>query len=249
MSDILNVKIEKIAVKKDSKSISILNESAFSLSKNKIYTIIGKNGSGKSTLFKTICRLLSKNDYLIRCKVILNNQNMYEMNDEDLLYVRKSKIRYVMQDTLGSFDPLKKIKYYFKLIDCGKSEIDQLLEYFLLPEYSEICTLYPYEISGGMAQRISIIISLLAKPELLLLDEPTSALDLALCNLLLLKLKEYVQSGDHSILLITQDILFAEKISDQIALLENGSLTEFSNPKEFLNNHKELVTEEKPGNE
>jgi ABC-type glutathione transport system ATPase component len=242
MKEILEVKIQEVSAKKDLEYFPVLRNISFGLLPGNIYTIIGKNGSGKSTLFKTITRMLDLNFYKTNCKIIFNNKNMYELDNKELLQIRKSKMKFVLQDAIGCFDPLKKFGYYFRINGFQKEKIEELTEYFLLPDLSVLSTLYSYEVSGGMAQRISIVLSMLAEPELLLLDEPTSSLDVAINNLLLNKLKAYVQPGNRTVLLVTQDVLFAEKISNQIALLENGRLSEFYLPDKFFN--KNLIPTE-----
>ncbi|MEJ2103440.1 MAG: hypothetical protein P8X47_02555 [Ignavibacteriaceae bacterium] len=85
-----------------------------------------------------------------------------------------------------------------------------------------------------MAQRLLIVLALLANPNLLILDEPTSGVDYAITNLILLKLKEFVKVNDKSVLIVTQDINFALKASDYISYLSNGSLSKFLTPQNFL---------------
>ncbi|MHB8843049.1 MAG: ATP-binding cassette domain-containing protein, partial [Candidatus Aquicultor sp.] len=144
----------------------------------------------------------------------------------ELRIFRKEKVRYVFQDTMNSFDHLKTIRYYFDLLAKDKSEIEELTEYFLLPDLKSLYKMYPYEVSGGMAQRISFILALLSHPEIIILDEPTSGIDSAIANLFLLKLKEFTRRNKNSVLLVTQDISFAEKASDEIAYLVNGVLSQ-----------------------
>ena len=91
MKEILDVKIEEVSVKKDLEYLPVLKNISFGLQAGKIYTIIGKNGIGKSTLFKTISRLLDDNFYKINCKIIFNKKNIYELNNEELLYLHKNK--------------------------------------------------------------------------------------------------------------------------------------------------------------
>jgi ABC-type multidrug transport system ATPase subunit len=86
-----------------------------------------------------------------------------------------------------------------------------------------------------MAQRLLIVLALLANPDLLILDEPTSGVDYAVMNLILLKIKNFVRDKDKSVLAVTQDINFALKSSDHIAYLSEGNLTQFYTPDEFLN--------------
>ena len=231
----LKVNIENITLKSDGGYSSILEDINFNLSNGMIYTILGKNGSGKSTIIKSLTNLLNKNLFSIEGKILFEGRNILTINYAELLQIRLSRIRYVFQDAVNSFDPLKTFDYYFENSFAHRKEIDDLLDYFLLPDYDEISRLYPYEVSGGMAQRLSTIFAVLAHPDLLILDEPTSGIDYTIANLLLLKLKEYVSNSNRSVLLVTQDINFAEKISDKISFLCNRNLSPFENTDEFFN--------------
>jgi len=240
----LKVNIENITLKSGDGYLSLLKEINFDLTTGKIYTILGKNGSGKSTLIKSLTNLLNKNLFSVKGTILFEGRDILAMNYVELLQLRLSRIRYVFQDAVNSFDPLKTFDYYFKNSFAGRKEIDELLEYFLLPGYDEISRLYPYEVSGGMAQRLSTIFAFIAQPDLLILDEPTSGIDYTVANLLLLKLKEYVSDSGRSVLLVTQDINFAEKISDKISFLNNQTLSSFENTESFFYNisEDELVT-------
>nr|MCU0345274.1 hypothetical protein [Ignavibacterium sp.] len=80
-----------------------------------------------------------------------------------------------------------------------------------------------------------------ANPDILILDEPTSGVDYAVMNLILLKMKNFVRDNDKSVLIVTQDINFALKSSDQIAYLSDGRLTHFFTPDKLLNSPDEKV--------
>lgn len=213
----------------------LLKDIHFVLPKNKIYTILGKNGVGKSTLIKSLTRLLDKDIYSVDSQVFFEGKDLYSLNYNELMEIRKNKIKYVFQDTINSFDPLKKFEFYFKKLAKNKNDIDILLEYFILPKSKELFKLYPYEVSGGMAQRISFVISLLTEPELIILDEPTSGTDAAISNLFLLKLNEFVGKNNNAVLLVTQNLFFAEQVSDKISYLSNKTLTEFYSAEDFFN--------------
>ena len=85
-----------------------------------------------------------------------------------------------------------------------------------------------------MAQRLLIVLALLANPDLLILDEPTSGVDYAVMNLILLKIKNFVRDNGKSVLIVTQDINFAIKSSDYIAYLSDGILSQFFTPDKLL---------------
>ena len=230
----LKVNIDKITISNNHTKHLLLNKIDFQLSESKVYTILGKNGTGKSTLIKSLTKLLNENIFSVDGNIIWDNKNISDCDADELLQIRKNKIRYVFQDSANSFDPLKTFRYYFDNSLAGKNKIDKLLEYFLLPDYNEISRLYSYEVSGGMAQRLSMIFAFLADPHLIILDEPTSGVDYAISNLLLLKIKGFTKEENKIVLIVTHDIIFSEKVSNELALLSDGTLTQFITKDEFF---------------
>jgi len=229
----LKVDIRKIILATNGVNRELLQNIVFTLSENNIYTILGKNGSGKSTLIKSITGLLNIDHYKVDGEVLWFDENIFEMETTRLLNLRKREIKYVLQDLTNNYDPLKKLKYYFDIAGIYEKSIPIHLQSFLLPDYQTISNLHSYEISGGMAQRLSLMFAMLSNPKLLILDEPTSAIDSANINLIKLKLMDFKKAGG-SVLIVTQDINFAKEISDQIAFLQYGEVSEFINSRVFF---------------
>ena len=237
----INVDVNSVSVLTEEKKNILLLDLKFDIQKGKVYTVLGKNGSGKSTLIKSLTALLPTTDYEVKGKVFFNGVDLLSASEEKLRDIRKSKIRYVFQDAANSFDPLKKIKYYFNLSNISPLKIEELLIYFLLPDYKKLSELHSYELSGGMAQRLLIVLALLANPDILILDEPTSGVDYTVMNLILLKMKNFVRDNDKSVLIVTQDINFAIKSSDYIAYLTDGNLSRFFPKDNLINSPDEKV--------
>ena len=214
-------------------NVEVLKDIKFDIAEGKVYTILGKNGSGKSTLIKSLTNLLNENLFNVSGSVVWNGEDIFLMSEDRLLKLRRKEISYVLQDLTNNFDPLKKLKYYFDNSGFAEEIISEHLKSFLLADYKTISQLHAYEISGGMAQRLSLMFALLPNPKLLVLDEPTSAIDYTNINLVKLKLKEFT-SNNNSALVVTQDIYFAKEISDEIAFLSNGSLSEFKSAETFF---------------
>lgn len=229
----LKAKINKVVLTNNDADREVLRNINFSISNNMIYSVLGKNGSGKSTLIKSLTGLLNSDLYKVDGKVLWFDENIFEMKKVRLLSLRKTEIKYVMQDLTWNFDPLKTIKYYFDYSGFKEKTISLQLKSFLLPDYQIISNLHSYELSGGMAQRISLLIAMLSNPKLLILDEPTSAIDYANINLIKLKLLEFKKTGG-SVLIVTQDIDFAKEISDKIAFLNDNKLSEFIEIVDFF---------------
>lgn len=239
----LTANITNLTVNRENVQTALLKEVNFKLDSNRIYSIVGKNGSGKTTFIKSLTGLLDKKFYTIDGKVIFESRDLLSLNHEELRLIRRDKIKYVFQDARNSFDQLKKFKYYFDNIDASVQETEETLAYFLLPKSSELFSLHPYEVSGGMAQRISLALALLAHPSIIILDEPTSGVDSAIANLFLLKLKDFVSENSCSVMLVTQDLSFANMISDKIALLTNGKLTQFLPSTEFFKSRDNVLAD------
>jgi len=230
----LIVDINSLNVLSENNRIVILEKINFKFEQGKIYTILGKNGSGKSTLIKSLTALLPDDLYQVNGKVLFNDTDLLNIPNEKLWDIRKNKIRYVFQDVANCLDPLKRIEYYFYLSEEKADNIEDQLDFFLLPSFKKLSGLYPYELSGGMLQRLQIVLALLADPDILILDEPTSGVDYAIINLIMIKLKEFVQKKDKLVLIVTQDINFAIKASNYVSYLSDGTLSTFFKPNEFI---------------
>lgn len=237
----LTTEIEKLIIRRGNSEAILLGNANLELQEKMIYTIVGTNGTGKTTFIKALTGLLDKRFYEVHGKVLFKGEDLLSLSTDELIKIRKQKIKYVFQDAKNGFDQLKKMKYYFMNLNKTIAEIDETLIYFLLPKLAELSNLHAYEVSGGMAQRISLALAILAKPSLIILDEPTSGIDSAIANLFLIKLKDFVKENSASVLLVTQDLTFAKKISDKIALINNGKLSKFLPPNEFLNS-QEILT-------
>ena len=228
------VNIQEMKLSTSTEESVLLKDISFILRENCIYTILGKNGSGKSTLIKSLAGLLDKRFYSVKGSILADNIDITNATDDELMKIRKEKIKYVFQDAQNSFDPLRKLEYYFNRFKLAKKESEKLLSYFLLPPLNELSHMYPYELSGGMVQRFSFVIALLMNPELLILDEPTSGVDPAIANLILLKIKEFISGDKKTVLLVTQDIEFAKSAGGFIGHLKDRSFSGFKPCNEYF---------------
>jgi ABC-type dipeptide/oligopeptide/nickel transport system ATPase component len=228
-----NVEIHNISVLSADAFVTIIDTCSLKIEPGKTYILFGSNGSGKSTLTMALTDLLNKNIYRVEGSVIFKETDLLNCSRTVLNEIRQRDIKYVFQDPVNTFNPLKKFDYYFQSIDSTVREINEMLEFFLLPSIEKLKNLLPHEVSVGMAQRIAIALAFLAKPQLIIMDEPNSALDLASSNLLLGKIKEFNAKGT-SLLIITQDTLFAQKAGDEIALLSDKTVSPMVKNSEFF---------------
>ncbi len=233
----LKVKIDRLNLTKNGTSKILLNNIDFELLPGNIYTIFGLNGSGKTTLLKSIIGNLDKRFYSLIGNIYLDDSDIYSMPEKELRHFRKNFIRFVFQDAITSFDPLKKLGYYFNGTVGKKQEVNNELKYFKMPEYDKLKNMYPFELSGGMAQRLSIILALISNAKLILMDEPTSALDVSVANLIKAKLRKSKKDSKAIYLIVTQDIKFGLETSDFVAFLKNGRLSDFEVPEKLADDN------------
>jgi ABC-type glutathione transport system ATPase component len=231
----IKVNIPQISLTKAQITGELLRDICFSLESGNIYSITGKNGAGKSTLLKALTMLLDERYFDVRGEVILKGTNLLSLTEDHLIPVRRKYVKYVFQDSQSSFNPLKKFRYYFENLEIDKSILSVYLERLLLPSYDEMMNLYPYEVSGGMVQRLSIALALSANPLLLLLDEPNSGIDYAISNIISDILREFTSAGNSIVLIVTQDIGFAESVSDYIGVLYKKTFSGFFHKKDIFN--------------
>jgi ABC-type glutathione transport system ATPase component len=237
------LKVDNLTISAGDKTI--ISDASFELKTGRIYSILGQNGEGKSLLLKSLSLLLDRNHFDIKGEISFENYSLKGLNKNELNTLRQNSFRYVFQDAINMFDPLKKLNYYFnEYLTSNESAVERIFNDLLLGDYKNFMNSYTYEISTGQAQRVSFALGLLAQPRLLILDEPTSALDQINGNIYLSILKGNFLPEDSTVLLVTHDYKFALKLSDEFALLKNKTLSSFK-PIEKLNNEISEQLEEK----
>lgn len=201
-----------------------------------IFALVGESGCGKTTLGLAITRLISQRDGKITSgSVLIDNKNILKSSQQELRDIRGKQVSYIFQEPASSLNPVFTIgeqidevllthritvKKYVKEITIAslkKAQIDN-------PE--RVYNLYPYQLSGGMKQRVMIAMAISAKPKLLIADEPTTALDTDTEDEILKLLLGLREELSLSVLFITHNIRIVQKIADQVAVMHKGKIVE-----------------------
>ena len=228
---------------------------SFSLSPGKIYVIVGESGSGKSTVLRTIGGLLTKEGKIVSGDIWMGEQNLIQLSEKEWCEVHGNKMGYIFQNPEQSLSPLAKIGKQF--VECqnmhaktagkkSKKEIledaEELLKELRFENPQRVLKSYPFELSGGMCQRVAIALAIMNQPSLLLADEPTSALDVASQDMTIETLLALRKKTDLSILLVTHNMEVARRLADEIGVMYQGRIIESGLPEEIWNDPKEDYT-------
>ena len=228
---------------------------SFSLSPGKIYVIVGESGSGKSTLLRTIGGLLTKEGKIVSGDIWMGEQNLIQLSEKEWCEVHGNKMGYIFQNPEQSLSPLAKLGKQF--VECqnmhaktagkkSKKEIledaEELLKELRFENPQRVLKSYPFELSGGMCQRVAIALAIMNQPSLLLADEPTSALDVASQDMTIETLLALRKKTDLSILLVTHNMEVARRLADEIGVMYQGRIIESGLPEEIWNDPKEDYT-------
>lgn len=202
---------------------------------NEVIAIVGESGCGKSTLIKSIFNLLPKNAVVESGEILFNGQNMYELQAEQWRQLRGNDIAMIFQNPGSYMNPVMRIGRQFvesirthrKL---SKAEAVQMAERALekmnLQEPERIMRSYPFQLSGGMKQRVAISMALCMEPQLILADEPTSALDVVTQLKIMDEFKALQKEVQSSIIWITHNIGTAAYMADRIIVMNEGEIVE-----------------------
>jgi peptide/nickel transport system ATP-binding protein len=226
--------------------VRAVDDVSFSLQKGETIAIIGESGCGKSSLAKSIVRLLPRNVSTYRGKIILDGVNLMELDEETFnREVRWTKITYVPQAALNSLNPVIKIGdqmieplLFHRKMDKGEA-LERAAKALRLVGVSDaFLHHYPFELSGGMKQRVIIAMALLTEPELMILDEPTSSLDVLTQANIMNLLKRIRKEMDLSMIFITHDVALSSELADKVAVMYAGQIVELGNAEEFYRDPK-----------
>ena len=233
-SEILEVKDLSIYFESNYQTVKAVDQVSFSLKRGEILGIVGESGSGKSTLAYAVLNMIPKpKGRLAGGEIIYKGINLLECKEIDS--IRGRNISIILQNAMSVLDPVFtignqlieniRIKSSVSKKEAGKRalEILSLLE-FDSPEL--IMKSYPYELSGGMRQRILIGLAIANHPDIIIADEPTTALDVMVQKKIIHLLKKIVSELHISLLLITHNFGLVWEICDRAVVMQNGRVVE-----------------------
>lgn len=238
------VSVDNLSVFYD--GVKVVKEVSFTLKQNEIFAIIGESGSGKSTVAKAFLGLLEQAD--LTGAIHYGGDNLLTYGPKEWQDIRGVHIAMIYQNPGNYLNPFKRIGEQMKVIlaSHGKAydegDILNLLEAVSLPQGKALLESYPFQLSGGMQQRVAIVMSLLIHPQLLIADEPTSALDVLVQQDIVKVLEEVQQRLKNTLLFITHNIQIARRLADRVGIMHEGVLVEIGNTEEVLSNPQHEYT-------
>ena len=232
---------------------AVANDINFTLNQGEILGIVGESGSGKSTIIKAIMGLLGRGGMVTRGDIWYKGQNVVDMPQKQLRRLLGPEIGMVFQDCKAALCPIRTVgdQIYESMREhetISRAEVYERAEEIMvkigLTDSRRVLDSYPFELSGGMNQRVGICITMMQKPALLLADEPTSALDVTVQKQVLELLLELKKKEKRSFLLICHDLALVQAFCDRVLVLRHGRVIEEGTPDEIINHPKTDYTRE-----
>ena len=225
---------------------------SFNIAKGETMGIVGESGSGKSVTSSSIIRLLPpRTGKIVGGSIEFEGKDVLALSKKELNDFRGKDIAVIFQDPMTSLDPVYKIgKQMTEMImahqnvtkdEAWKMAVEALSKVGI-PEPEKRMNSYPYELSGGMCQRVIIAMAVCCKPKLIIADEPTTALDVTVQAQVLELLKELQRDMDTAILLITHNLGVVWEMCDKVMVMYAGNTVEFTDTKTLYSNPRHPYT-------
>ena len=215
--------------------VKALNGVSFDLSEEQIFCLVGESGSGKSTLALAMLGLLPDNATVIAGDINFDGIDILDSTDVELQKIRGREISIVFQDAQSALNPIQTIGSQVEEVvqahlDLSPRAVTSLCQEVLkevgLSDPKNVMKQYPFNLSGGMCQRVMLASALVLQPRLLIADEATSGLDVTLQAEILERLKDLCKHFHSSILFITHDLGIVAHMADRVGVLYAGSISE-----------------------
>lgn len=231
---LLHIKNLNITYKTKEKEIKAVNDLSLNIESRDSIGIVGESGSGKSTLAMAILQLLPSKISKITGEIIFDGVNLLKISPEELRQIRWKEIAFVFQKSMNSLSPIHTIGcqlsdiYKVHRPNAKKREIrERIFELFSLVNLSDnIYNFYPHELSGGMMQRVSIALSLIHYPRVLILDEATTALDVVTQKQILNEIIKLEKQLNLTRIMITHDVSIVASTCEKVAVMYAGYILE-----------------------
>lgn len=235
----------------DAGEVRAVDGVSFVVPKGKTLGIVGESGSGKSITSLSILRLLAKNGKSKGGEILFKGKDLLKLSDKEMAALRGNQISMIFQEPMTSLNPVytvgqqisETIVIHKKL--SKKEAMEQSVEMLKLvgiPSPEKRVKQYPYELSGGMRQRVMIAMALACSPEILIADEPTTALDVTIQAQILELIRDLQNRLGMSVIMITHDLGVVAETCDYVAVMYAGQVVEYAEIRTLFKQPKHPYT-------
>lgn len=209
----------------------------FYVNSGEILGLVGESGCGKSITSLSIMNLIEDPGEILEGKVVFEGTNLLDLEEKELVNIRGNRLSMIFQQPLTSLNPVftigDQIKEVFEIHKKSekrklRKKVVDILKMVGISDPEKKIDAYPFEMSGGQAQRVMIAMALALKPQLLIADEPTTALDVTIQAQILDLLRDLRKRLNTSIILITHDLGVIAEMCDRVAVMYAGKIVEQS---------------------
>ncbi|MCD8077563.1 MAG: ABC transporter ATP-binding protein [Lachnospiraceae bacterium] len=222
------------------------------MKQGEIVSIVGESGSGKSTVIRAVLGCLPGGGYVSSGDIQFEGKSLLGYSKEEWRNLRGTEISMIFQDSGAMINPIRRIgSQYVEYIRTHEkmSKKDawnrgvEMLERMRLPNGDNIMRSYPFQLSGGMRQRVGIAMAMTFQPKLLLGDEPTSALDVTTQAQIVRQMMALRDQYNTSIIVVTHNLGVAAYMADKILVMKEGRVVDAGTRDEILNHPSSAYTE------
>ncbi|MND42039.1 Glutathione import ATP-binding protein GsiA [compost metagenome] len=213
--------------------------------------LVGESGSGKSVTARTLVGLTGAGGHVQAQRLAFAGQDLRQFDERAWQRLRGEHIGFVMQDALGSLDPLRRVGAEIEeplllhtdlAAEQRRLRVLELLRQVGVPEPEVRARQYPWQLSGGLRQRALIASAIACQPRLLIADEPTTALD-ATVQAQILDLLEQLRERDNSLLMVSHDLAVVARLADWVAVMRHGVVVEQGSVEQILQDPQDPYTQ------
>ncbi|WP_314627644.1 ABC transporter ATP-binding protein [uncultured Selenomonas sp.] len=226
---------------------------SFSLDSGEVLSLVGESGSGKTSVIRAVLGCLPHEGRVNEGEIIFSGVNMLKNTPKMWRDISGRNISMIFQDSGSMMNPIRTIGSQFveyilehSSMEPQKAEKEakEMLDKMQLPNPDTIMDSFPFELSGGMRQRVGVAMAMFFRPQLLLADEPTSALDVTTQAQVVKELMKICREDGTAIILVTHNLGVATYMSDKIMVMQNGHVVEEGTSEAIIENPQANYTKE-----
>lgn len=251
--NVLQVNGLRVKVKTEQGTLPLVHNIDLELKPGRVLGLVGESGSGKSVTCLSILQLLDQKTTCVEGSIRLHGRELNGLRAEEMRRIRGKEIAIIMQNPMNAFSPVFTIGDQFvetirthtaltkkQAVDLAVASLQDVN----LPDPSGLMRRYPFQLSGGMLQRVMIAVAMCLRPSVLIADEPTTALDVTNQLQVLRQLDRIRSEHGTSILLISHDLGVIAEMADDVAVMQHGRIVEKADVYALFDHPQHAYTKE-----